>query len=322
MKRIHELAVIAMLACATAAHALAAAFPERPIRLIVPTTAGSVPDVIARLVAERMGEELRQPVVVENRPGAGGTIGLAAVAKSTPDGYTLGVLSLPYVIAPAMLSTTSYDTETDLVPVAVINWNYAFLCVRGDAPYQSVADLVAAARARPRDLRYSSQGIATPGHLAIKLLERQSAIELTHVPYKGGPAAVNALLAGEVDVHVGGLAVLSGQLRSKGLRALATMAPHRLAEYPDVPTMEELGYAGVELRDWQGIVAPAGTPHEIVARLSAAIARVVGQQAVQARLAALGMEGAGIGPEGFREIVRTEAQRWRRVIREEHITAE
>jgi tripartite-type tricarboxylate transporter receptor subunit TctC len=321
--------IVHALCAAALAHSLACnpsvaaeAYPAKPIHMIVPTTAGSVPDVIARLLADHLSTELHQPVIVENRPGAGGTIGLNAVAKAHADGYTLGILSLPYVIAPMVVRHALYDTERDLTPVAVAAWNYALLCVRENSPFRSVDELVAAARRQPRALRYSSQGIATPGHLAMKLLESRAGIELEHVPYKGGPAAVNALVAGDVDVHVGGLAVLAGQIKAHVLRPLATLAPHRLAAYPDLPTMDELGYTGVELRDFQGVVAPAGTPPEVISMIASSIRAIVTMPGVRARLDALGMEPSAVATSGFARLVHDETRRWHDVVQQAHITVE
>jgi tripartite-type tricarboxylate transporter receptor subunit TctC len=323
MRIVHALCAAALAQAVGCNPGLAAeTYPTKAIHIIVPTTAGSVPDVVARLVGDRLSTQLHEAVIVENRQGAGGTIGLNAVAKANGDGYTLGILSLPYVIAPMLLAHAPYDTERDLAPVAIAAWNYALLCVRQDAPYRSVDDLVAAARRQPRTLRYSSQGIATPGHLAMKLLESRAGIELEHVPYKGGPAAVNALVAGEVNVHVGGLAVLAGQIQSHVVRPLATLAPHRLAAYPDLPTMAELGYGGVELRDFQAIVAPAGTPPEVVSKIASSIQVVLTMPDVRARLDALGMEAASLATDGFAKMIHAEIRRWRDVVQQAHITVE
>lgn len=323
MRILHAVFATALACAVGCPPGLAAeSYPARSIHIIVPTTAGSVPDVVARLIGNGLESRLHQAVIVENRPGAGGTIGLNAVAKANPDGYTFGILNLPYLIAPMIVPHAPYDTERDLTPVTVAAWNYALLCVRETSPFRSVDDVVAAARRQPRELRYSSQGIATPGHLAIKLLESRAGVELEHVPYKGGPAAVNALVAGEVDVHVGGLAVLAGQIRAHVLRPLATLAPRRLAAYPDLPTMEELGYAGVELRDFQGVVAPAGVPAAVIATIAANIQAIMTMPDVSARLGALGMEPALVPTDGFEKLVHDEIRRWHDVVQQAHITVE
>ena len=301
--------VIEALCCCVAMAAYdvcAAPYPDRPIKLIVPTTAGSVPDVLARLVGERLAASMGQPIVVENRPGAIGTIGLNAVAKT----------------APSLIAQMPYDTESDLSPVAVVNWGYQNLNIRATLPVYSVSELVSEAKARPGVLKYSSAGNATPGHLGMKLVERQMGVELVHVPYKGGPASTTALLRGEVDISRAGMVTMAPHVKSGTVRALATFAPHRLAANPELPTMVELGYPEVEFTDWQGVVAPAGTPPDVIERLSKELAKVVAQPDMKERLGQWSMEPAGLGPSEFRQLIHSELQRSSRLVREAHITVE
>jgi len=300
----------------------AAPYPDRPIKLIVPTTAGSVPDVLARLVGERLAASMGQPIVVENRPGAIGTIGLNAVAKAPPDGYTLGIITTTFLTAPSLIAQMPYDTESDLSPVAVVNWGYQNLNIRATLPVYSVSELVSEAKARPGVLKYSSAGNATPGHLGMKLVERQMGVELVHVPYKGGPASTTALLRGEVDISLAGMVTMAPHVKSGTVRALATFAPHRLAANPELPTMVELGYPEVEFTDWQGVVAPAGTPPDVIERLSKELAKVVAQPDMKERLGQWSMEPAGLGPSEFRQLIHSELQRSSRLVREAHITVE
>jgi len=317
--------VIGSLCCSIATvarDARAAPYPERPIRLIVPTTAGSVPDVLARLVGERLAASMGQPVVIENRPGAIGTIGLNAVAKAPPDGYTLGIVTTTFLAAPSLIPQMPYDTERELSPVAVVAWNYQNLNIRSTLPVYSVSQLVSEAKARPGVLKYSSAGNATPGHLGMKLFERQLGIELVHVPYKGGPASTTALLRGEVDISLAGLATMAPHVRSGTVRALATFAPHRLAANPELPTMAELGYPELDLTDWLGIVAPAGTPPEVIARLTTELGSMVAKPDMKDRLEQLSMEPAGLGPLDFARLMHKELQRSGRLIREARITVE
>jgi tripartite-type tricarboxylate transporter receptor subunit TctC len=306
----------------TACDAHAGGYPERSIKLIVPTTAGSGPDVLARLVGERLAASMGQPIVVEDRPGAIGTIGLNAVAKAPPDGYTLGVITTTFLAAPSLIRQMPYDTEIDLSPVVVINWGYPNLNIRSAMPVYSVSELVSEAKARPGVLKYSSQGNATPGHLGMKLFERQMGIELVHVPYKGGPAATTALLRGDVDICLAGMATMGPHVKSGAVRVLATFAPRRLAANPELPTMAELGYPQVEFSDWLGIVAPAGTPPEVIERLSMALADIVAQPDMKERLGQWGMEPAGLGPPEFRRLIHSELQRFGRLVREARITVE
>jgi tripartite-type tricarboxylate transporter receptor subunit TctC len=300
----------------------AAPYPERPIKLIVPTTAGSGPDVVARIVGERLTASLGQPVVVENRPGAIGTIGLNAVAKAPPDGYTLGMISTTFLATPSLIVHMPYDTEKDLSAVAVIAWNYAILFVRSDLPVHSVPQLVALAKSKPGTLRYSSPGNATPAHLGMKLFELQTGTELVHVPYKGGPAAATGLLRGDVDMCLIGMLTMAPHVRSGAVRALATMAPQRLTAKPELPTMIELGYPDLELTDWHGVVAPAGTPAQVIERLTTELADVVAKPDIKERLQQLSMEPAGLGPLEFRQLIHSEIQRLGRLVREAHITVE
>lgn len=297
-------------------------YPTRPIKLIVPTTAGSNPDQLARLLGARLTAATGQPVIIDNRPGAGGTIGLNAVATTAPDGYTLGMQTLPFVITPSMISKVPYDTERDLATVTLVNWNYNVLVVPATSPIRSVADLVAHARAKPETLKYSSAGIGTPSHLALALLSNQVSIKLTHVPYKGGPASLAAVLASEVDFAVGGVQTLRPLIAAGKLRALATSAPHRLAVAPDLPTFSELGYTDVSLVDWHGIVAPAGTPKAIIDTLHGHISRVLAQPDMAPQLQSMGMEIAGLAPAEFALYQHREIQKWSKLVRAAGITVD
>jgi len=297
-------------------------YPRKPIKLIVPTVPGPPPDVVARLLGDKLSGALGQPVVVENRPGAIGTIGLNAVVKSAPDGYTLGLMSLPYAIAPSLLAQVPYDTEKDLAPVTLTNWNHPILAMRADSPVRSVPDLVALAKARPGELKYASSGNGTPPHLAGELFKREAGVTITHIPYKGPSPAVVALLAGEVELTIAATSVLSPHLKSGKLRALATVAPRRLAKYPDIPTLVELGYPELGITDWQGIVAPAGTPRDVIALLHAEIAKVLAAPDFRQRLEVLGLEAAGLGPEQFAAHMHKEIRKWNKLVRDTGIRAD
>jgi tripartite-type tricarboxylate transporter receptor subunit TctC len=300
-----------------AAHAKdAAPYPTKPIKLISPSTAGSSGDLVARVVSDRLAAALGQPVLVENRPGATGIIGLGAVAQSAPDGYTLGVMSMPHVVVPSLVSKMPYDTEKDLAPVALVNWSYNVLTVRAGSRLNSLAEVIAAAKAKPGAVKYSSGGNGTPSHLAGELLGREASVDLTHVPYKGGTAAVLAAVSGEVDFVVGPIGPLSPQVKSGKLRALATSSPHRIAAYPELPTFVELGYPGVQMRDWQGFVAPARTPASVIARLHAEIAKIAALPEVKQRIESLGLEPAAMGPKEFAAHIQSEFRKWGKLIRD------
>ena len=299
-----------------------AQYPSKPIRIIVPTVPGAPPDVIARLVGERLADVFGRPLVIENRPGAIGTIGLSTVARATADGYTLGVLAMPYVVAPALLARVPYDTEKDLAPIILVNWNYTILAVPATSPARSVVDLIAMAKAKPGFLKFSSNGNGTPPHLAGELFRREAGISILHIPYKGSVAGLNALLSGEVDMTFGTAALVAPFVQSGKLRALATAAPQRLAQTPDIPTLVELGYPALQISDWQGIVAPAATPKALIRRLHSEIARIVGAPDFVQRLVSIGMAPAGAGPEAFSSHIHNEIARWTKLVRDAGITAD
>ncbi len=308
-------------ACAVAAGS--DTYPTKPIRLIVATVPGSPPDVVARIISDRLAAGLGQPVIIENRPGAIGTIGLSAVARSSPDGYTIGMLSMPWIVAPSLLPQMPYDTLRDLVPINQLIWQSSLLTVRNGAPWQSLAELVAAAKAKPGRLTYASAGNGTPAHLAGELFKRHAGVDLYHVPFKGGPAAFTAFVGEQVDLYFGVQSTVAGPIKAGKIRALATVAPSRLAMFPDVPTMTELGFAGFALRDWYGVIAPAGTAKEIIARLADELGKLLAQPEVQERFAALGMEPVlDSNPEAFGALIRSEIAKWMKVVREAGIRAD
>jgi tripartite-type tricarboxylate transporter receptor subunit TctC len=315
-------AVVGLLVVAAPATANEPAYPAKPIRLVVPSAPGSPPDVVGRLVGGRLATAVGQPVVIENKAGATGLIALQAVAGAAADGYTLGVIGMPHMVSPSLFAKMPYDTEKDLAPVVLINWNSHLLAVPAASPIRSVADLVVAAKARPGALRFSSAGHGTPAHLVGELLKREAGIDMTHVPYKSAPAAAQALISAEVDLLVGSLGGIAPYVSSGKLRALATPAPQRAARYPDLPTFAELGYPVIQLRDWQGIVAPANTPREVIVRLHREIATVAAMPEVKERLEAVGMEVAAMGPDEFAAHIRRELRRWNELAREAGIKAD
>lgn len=301
----------------------AAAYPGHAIHWVLPGAPGSPPDVAARTVGERLAATLGQPVVVDNHPGASGTIALAAVAKSAPDGYTLGMFSMPQMVAPSVLPSLAYDTLRDFVPVTQFVETRFLLAVRADSAIRSVADLVAAAKANPGRLTFSSPGNGSASHLAGELLNQHAGIRIRHIPYKSGPFALTALLGGQVDMDISTPSSLSAHLRSGKLRALAALNSSRLPEYPDVPTMAQAGFPGIEMHDWFGIAVPAGTPKSVVDRLSAAAHQVMAQDDVSGRLKALGFVPVlDSSPDRFARLVRSELQRWAEVVHEAGIRAD
>lgn len=309
-------AALALSISAFAAFAAEPAYPMKPVRLVVNSTPGAPPDVVARIVGERLGAALGQPVVVENRPGGMGTIALGAVAKAEPDGYTLGTMSPPHTVAPALLPRLPYDTARDLAPVTQMTRTSLVLVVRSESPLRSLPDLVGAAKAHPGKLSFSSAGNATPGHLAGELFKQRSGVAILHIPYKGGPASTAALLSEQVDMTFTTTVTAGEPMRTGRLRALATTGPSRLAVFPEVPTLAEVGFEGFDVRDWQGLVAPAGTPAPVVDRIAREVARALQEPDLRERLARIGMEPVtDSNPAAFGALIRSELARWPELVR-------
>lgn len=292
------------------------AYPEKPIRVIVPNPAGGGVDIIARLVGQHLGEKLRQPVVVDNRAGAGGTIGLALLAKAPADGHTLGMgVTATLAIAPALYRNLPYDAEKDFEPVALIASVPLILAVHPSLPVKSVQDLIGLARARPGQIDYSSGGNGTPPHLAAELFKTLAKIDILHVPYKGGPPAINALIAGEVSLMFANTLPAIPHIKSGRLRALAVTSDRRSDAFPNLPSVAEAGLRAYSAVQWYGVVAPAGTPPAIVERLNREIRQVLRIGEVKAPLLAEGAELADGTAEQFRAFIREEATKWGAVAR-------
>ncbi len=312
-----------LLALAPAARAQEAPWPAKPIRILVTGGPGSVTDVRARWLAPKLAAELAQAVVVENRPGAGGNLGMEFAARSAPDGYTLVMIHQgTMAVNPHLFARPGYDPLKDFAPVAGLGHGTLVLAVAAAAPYVSVAQVVGAAKAKPGNLTYGSPGVGTPPHMASELFKRLAGIEATHVPYKGGGAALSDLLGGHVTWTIEGAAVQLPQVKAGRLRALAVTGPRRVAALPDVPTMAEAGVAGYEYRGWTGVAAPAGTPPAIVARLHEAIARLLGSAEGREWLAANAFEGPFESPAELAAFIRAEHAKWGAIIRENGIRLE
>jgi len=291
--------------------ARAQAYPDRAVRIIVPLPPGSPPDVLARLAGDGLSRAWKQPVVVENRPGATGMIGLQAVARAAPDGYTMGVMFLTHTVLPALMGPLPYDTARDLAPVANLVWLYNVLVVPADSPDRSLADLMARARERQGALSFGSGGNGSPAHLIGESFAQATRVRMLHVPFKGPSEAVTGLLGHQVSAMFATSSVAAPLVRAGKLRALAVTSPQRLSALPEVPTLAEAGLPGIELREWEGLVAPAGTPRAIIDQWNAQMFQVLGTPEVRARLADLGMTVAAPNPpEAFAGLIRDELQRW------------
>jgi tripartite-type tricarboxylate transporter receptor subunit TctC len=291
-----------------------ARWPERPIRLVVPFTPGSSSDIVARLVAQKLGERLRQQLFVENRVGASGNVGTEVIARAEPDGYTLGLANTSTHAVAASLATLSYDPVRDFTPVSMLGSSPFVLALFPGVPAQSLQDLVALAKARPRALNYASAGPATLAHLAGALFEKMAKIELTHVPYRGTAQSTLDLIEGRVEMAFGTIPPTLAHIRAGQLRALAVTGAARNPALPDVPTIAESGLPGYECSLWQAIVAPAGTPSAIVARLNQAVTAVLHDAEVVAAFAQHGVEPEPGSPGALDRRIREDMKKWRDVI--------
>jgi tripartite-type tricarboxylate transporter receptor subunit TctC len=318
------LAFVLMLASAGMAVAQPAAnWPDHPLRLVVPLPAGSAVDVIARLIAQRLTVRLGQPVVVENRAGASGTIGADVVAKAVPDGYTLGMAtSTTHMTAPVLTAKLPYDPVKDFAPVAIVGVSPYMLVVNPKVPARTVAELIALAKAKPKTLSYSSVGNASQAHLAGELFASMAGVELNHIPYKTSTYAVVDLNEGRIDMQFGILATSLALVREGKLRALAVTSEQRAAELPDVPTMIESGLPGYDVSLLFAVVMPAGTPKPIVERLNREIVEYVTGPEVRRILAAQAIHVVSSTPDQLRERIAKEIELWRGIAKKAHLAPE
>jgi tripartite-type tricarboxylate transporter receptor subunit TctC len=305
------------VAVVAAAHAQDAArlYPNRPIRLIAPSSAGGPVDVIARIVAQGLSDQLGQQIVIDNRAGAAGLIGAELVAKSAPDGYTLLFgFSGPLAIVPNLNDATPYDTLKDFAPVTLVASAPYVLLVHPGVPAKSVKELVALARSQPAKLNYASGGTGTGIHMAGELFNLSAGVQILHIPYKGAAPAQTALMAGEVSMMFNGLSPALPFVRSGKLRALAVGGTKRTSLLPDVPTVAEYGY-DFHTTGWYGIVVPRDTPRTIVNKLRGETVRALALPEVKDKLTALAVEGIGSTPEEFSALLREEMVKWGKVIK-------
>jgi tripartite-type tricarboxylate transporter receptor subunit TctC len=297
-----------------ASAAVAQTYPTRTIRIVVPQSAGGSTDLVARPLAQKLAEALKQPVVVENRPGAGSVIGTDLVAKAAPDGYTLLAVAASFSMSPSLYANLPFDPVRDFAPITLLSAFPNILVVHPSLPVKSVQELIAYAKARPGQLNFGSSGVATGTHLSMELFKNMTGIEMVHVPYKGGAPSVNALLAGEVQVTLATISTALPQVKAGRLRALAVTTPQRSVAAPEVPTLAESGVPGYDYSSWIGLLAPAKTPPAIVARLRAETARIVRTPEMRAILALEGAEPVGNSPEEFAALIGSEVGRWRKVV--------
>jgi tripartite-type tricarboxylate transporter receptor subunit TctC len=311
-------------ACALAAFAAGAAvaaYPEHPVRLVVPFAPGGGTDLIARTLGIGMSQALGQPVIVDNKPGAGTIIGTDAVAKSPADGYTLVVASFAHAVNPSLMPKLPYATGKAFAPVMLIGRGPNVLVVRADSPFKSVKDILEAARARPDKLTYASQGNGTSAHLAGEMFDNLAKVKMVHVPYKGAGPALTDVLGGQVDMMFATASAVSALVESGRLRALAVTSPHPSAAFKGVPPVAE-SVPGYAVESWYGLYAPAGTPPDIVARLNAAAKKAAQSPEFRQKIEQEGLAVSAGSPQELDAYVRGEEVRWRKVVKENNVKAE
>jgi tripartite-type tricarboxylate transporter receptor subunit TctC len=313
---------VALLLAALASVAAAQGYPTRPVRLIIPFPPGGSNDIVGRMIAAQLGDRLGQQVVVDNRGGAGGTIGTELAAKSQADGYTLLLISTAYAFNTSIYKKLPYDPAKSFVPVALLGSGPGVLVVNPALPVNSVAELIALAKERPGKLNNASAGIGSFQHLASELFRIQAGIQWLHVPYKGGGPAMMDLMAGQADASVGSLIQMLPHIRSGKLKALGTTGARRSPVLPDVPTVAEAGVPGYEATNWWGFLAPAGTPPAIVERLHQEVAAVQASAETKRRFDTEGAEALQMSPAAFGAFIAAETAKWARVVREAGISAE
>ena len=301
----------AMSACAQ--------WPQKPVRIVVAAPGGSSVDIVARLIAGELRAQLGQAIIIDNKPAAGGTIAAAEVAKSAADGYTLYLgFNGPLANAPMLYSSLSYNPKRDFIPIILTGSQPNLLAVAANVPVNSLPELIALAKSQPGKLTYASVGNGSVSHLCMELFKKQAGVDLLHVPFNGGPPATLAVAAGEVQVIFAAPSNLMAQVKAGKIKALAVTSLRRFAPIADIPTVAESGVAGLaqfEAIAWNGLVAPAATPKEIVARLNQEIGKVLAMPQIKRKLFDAGIEAGGGTPEAFGQLMRDEAKKWGDVIK-------
>jgi tripartite-type tricarboxylate transporter receptor subunit TctC len=305
-------ALLLCAGCVTAAQAQS--YPERPIRLIVPFSPGGTSDLVARVVAARL-TDLGQPVIVDNRGGAGSTLGTGIAARATPDGYTLIVSHIALAINQTLYSKLPYVAVKDLAPISKLGVAPSAVVVNNRLPVRNLAELIALAKKDPGKLNYGSAGVGSAGHLSVALLEHVAGVKFTHVPYKGGGPSVAATIAGEVQLAIPVMASATSQVKAGRLRMLAVTSAKRSQAVPDVPTAVEAGVPGYVYETWFGLFAPAGTPQSIIAKLNQVTVKALGTKEVREQLGTQGVEAESSTPAELGKILRDETATWAKIIK-------
>jgi tripartite-type tricarboxylate transporter receptor subunit TctC len=322
IKRAFALAAAAMLAAA-ASGSSAQSYPNRPVRILVPFPAGAGVDIVARMLGVPLRDLWGQAAVVDNRPGAGGTIACELAAEAAPDGYTLllGNIST-FAMAPSLYKKVNYDPVQSFAPITLVNTSANVLVAHPSVPAATTQALIALAKAKPGQINYASAGSGTSPHLAAELFKSMAGVDLVHVPYKGSPQALTDLLGGQTQIMFASLVSALPHIRQARLRALGVTSLKRAAALPDLPAISEAGLRGYDVSVWMGIVAPAGTPPAIIAQLNRQIAALLQSPDIRERLAVQGLEAASNSPAEFRSYIASEVRKWAVVIKQAGVVAD
>lgn len=312
---IRRFAVYVSALCLVSLNAIAESFPTKPIRLIVPFAAGGGNDMLARLISQKAQETWSQPIVIENKPGAGGNIGADHVAKSAPDGYTLLMGTNTLTMTPFIMKAVPFDVQKDLEPVAMLTSTPFMVVVHPGLPVKSIPDLITYAKANPGKLSYATPGVGTPHHLGVELFKAMAGVSMVHVPYRGGLPAVTDLIAGRVDLMWLTINAAIPQVKAGKLRGIAVGEPKRLASLPDIPTIAET-VPGYEISAWYAIFARGGTPASVVSTLAAEMQRIFNDSEVLARLAPIGYQPGTSGPGPLAATIARDLRKWENVVRD------
>lgn len=301
----------------------AQSYPSRPIRLVVPFAPGGSADLVARLLGQSLTESWGQQVIVDNRPGASGMIGNDLVAKSAPDGYTLTIGTLgPFAVNQTLFAKVPYDNVRDFAPITLTGISSHILVAHPSMPVETVSELISLAKAKPGQLAFASSGTGNATHLTFELFKARAGIDIVHVPYKGGGPAMADLLGGQVSFSFASMPSALPFVQAGRLRAIAVSGAQRSPLFPNVPTVAETALPGFASEDWQGILAPAKTPADVVARLNAEIARILALAEVKAKLAAVGFDARTSTPQWFAEFIQSETVKWAKLLKQSGIKAE
>jgi len=322
LSKLQRLAVTASLAALAAGSAFAQAWPSRPVKVIVPYATGGPADVYARFLAQRLGDQLGQPFVIENKPGAGAVIGTDQVAKSAPDGYTLLLMSNTHTVNETLLANKPYSLTRDFVAVAPINYSDLVLVAHPSVQAANVQQLLKLAKDRPGKLNYASSGTGTPYHMAGELFKSMTGTAIVHVPYKGSSGARTDVIGGQVDLMFDAVTTMAEQVKGGKVKAIGTTGRKRSAVLPDVPTIDESGVPGYEATIWLGLLAPKGTPAAVVTRLNEAVSRIASQPDVQQAWAQQGATAMVMDPAAFDKYLQDDIAKWAKLIRSANIKAD